>query len=199
MTILFDINHPAHVHYFRNTIKKLKVEGHEVIVVSRNKEIEHELLRTYDIEFLSRGKGSSSYFGRFFYYIYSVFFNLWIIFSRNVDIVISFMHPYGVHASWLSGKPSIVFSDTEIAKLHHVMTLPFLTELHTPFTFKKDMGKRHTKFNSFMELAYLNENQFTPDSNILKSLGITENTKFILVRFVSRKSLHDHNHKGISK
>ncbi len=198
MTILFDINHPAHVHYFKNVIYELKKRGDEVLVVARNKEIEHELLQKYDIDFFNRGKGSSTFLGRFFYHIYAVLFIAKLILLKKADLIVSFMHPYGVHAAWLTGRPSIVLSDTENATLHHFFTTPFATEIHTPFTFTKELGSRHHRFNSFMELAYLNEKNFVPDQNTLEALGVSNNEKFILIRFVSRKALHDRGHSGVS-
>src|SRR5690554_399920 len=98
MTVLFDINHPAHVHYFRNCILELKKNGHTVIVVSRNKEIEHKLLKKYNVQFLNRGKGGKSFLGRFIYHFYAVIFISKLILSKNVDLVVSFMHPYAAQA-----------------------------------------------------------------------------------------------------
>jgi predicted glycosyltransferase len=37
--LLFDIGHPAHVHYFRNLVSLLEEGGHEVLVTSREKDI----------------------------------------------------------------------------------------------------------------------------------------------------------------
>jgi len=48
MKILIDINHPAHVHYFKNIIKIMEKKGHEFLIISRNKEIEHYLLKKYE-------------------------------------------------------------------------------------------------------------------------------------------------------
>ncbi len=199
MTILFDINHPAHVHYFKNCIKSLKKSGHNIIVVSRNKEFEHELLDSLNIDFISRGKGAESLIGKFLYHIYAVFFLLKLIKQNKIDLIVSFMHPYAAQGAWLAGKPSLVFSDTEKATLHHLFTLPFATEIHSPFTFQKNLGQKHTKFKSFMELAYLNKKNFKPDSQILDSLGLSERDRYIIVRFVSRKSIHDRSDSGISE
>lgn len=199
MKILFDINHPAHVHYFRNVINRFDQESNEVIVVSRNKELEHELLDIYGIEFISRGKGGQSFFERFFYHVYAVLLIVSVILSKKVDVVVSFMHPYAAQAAWLTRRPTIVFSDTEKAMLHHVFTTPFADQIHSPFTFNKDLGKKHHKFNSFMELSYLNTESFKPEKKVLDDLKIKEGQKFAIVRFVSRKSLHDWGHAGISK
>ncbi len=199
MTLLFDLNHPAHVHYFRNCILELKKNGHTVVVVSRNKEIEHELLKSYDISFVSRGRGADSFIGKMGYHFFAIFKLLKIINKTKADLVVSFMHPYAAQAAWLTNTKSLVFSDTEIASLHHKLTIPFATEVHTPFTFTKELGKRHRRFSGFMESAYLHLSHFEPDDSILKALGVDNEVPYILFRFVSRKSLHDRGHLGVTQ
>src|SRR3990172_7698608 len=53
MRILFDIGHPAHVHFFRNPIRLLKEKGHTVLVTSRDKEVAHQLLDSLSIPHIS--------------------------------------------------------------------------------------------------------------------------------------------------
>ena len=62
MKFLFDVGHPAHVHYFKNLIKLLKKNGNQVLIVAREKDVTHRLLRNYRIPYLSRGKGSKTLF-----------------------------------------------------------------------------------------------------------------------------------------
>lgn len=196
--ILFDLNHPAHVHYFRNVIDCLIEQGDRVIVVSRNKEIEYHLLDQYGIEYIGRGKGGSSIISRIIYHIFAVAFIIRIILAKQIDIVISFSHPYPIQAGWLTRRPTIVFSDTENAGLHHKFTIPFATEIHTPFTFGLNFGSKHYKFKSFMELAYLNKKYFQPDENLFIDLLNRDTKKRVLVRFISRASLHDLDHNGLT-
>ena len=49
MRVLVDIGHPAHVHFFKNTIWSLEKKGHQVMVVSRDKDVVIELLNAYRI------------------------------------------------------------------------------------------------------------------------------------------------------
>ena len=49
MRILFDLGHPAHVHYFKNLIKLLKKNGNQVLIVAREKDVTHSLLKYYGI------------------------------------------------------------------------------------------------------------------------------------------------------
>ena len=48
------------------------------------------------------------------------------------------------------------------------------------------------------ELAYLHPNRFTPDKTVLGELGVGENDKYVLLRFVSWNATHDAGHKGMS-
>lgn len=56
MKILIDINHPAHVHYFRNLIKLMEAEGHSFCVINRDSEMINQLLDHYGIEHIVRNK-----------------------------------------------------------------------------------------------------------------------------------------------
>ena len=56
MRILIDINHPAHVHYFRNLIKIMIEKGHEFIVVNRDDKMINQLLDYYQIDHIIRNK-----------------------------------------------------------------------------------------------------------------------------------------------
>ena len=44
MKVLIDINHPAHVHFFRQPALALQRAGHEVLFTSRDKDVTQELL-----------------------------------------------------------------------------------------------------------------------------------------------------------
>lgn len=198
MKILFDFNHPAHVHYFKHSIKQLKSRGDTVFIVARDKEISQELLKLEKISFISRGKGAKSLLGKLFYYFYSLSVLLYLIKKEKVDLTVSFMHPYPVQAAWLARVTSLVFSDTENASLHHRATVPFASEVHTPFTFGLDIGRKQKSFKSFMELAFLNDKHFIPNEKLFHNFKKADTRKKALVRFVSRKSLHDSHHKGIT-
>ena len=56
MRVLFDMGHPAHVHLFKNTIFKLKKDGHDVKITARKKEVTHALLTAYGLDYEDRGK-----------------------------------------------------------------------------------------------------------------------------------------------
>ena len=57
MKILFDMGHPAHVHFFKNTIWELEKKGHQVKVTARDKDVTIALLEAYGIAHVVRGEG----------------------------------------------------------------------------------------------------------------------------------------------
>jgi len=198
MRILIDINHPAHVHYFRNFYKIMTAEGHEILVVSRNKEIEHRLLQLYGIPFVNRGKGQTGKFSKFFYLLYADLKLLSLAYRFKPDVFLNFLHPYPSHVARLLGKVSLVFSDTEHAKLHHKLTVPFATKVLTPSCYRIDLGKKHIRFSGYMELSYLHPNYFRPDPSVLSILNVRESDKFVIIRFVSWAAAHDFGHTGMT-
>ncbi|MEX2232403.1 MAG: DUF354 domain-containing protein [Cyclobacteriaceae bacterium] len=198
MRILIDINHPAHVHYFRNFYKIMTANGHEILVVSRNKEIEHNLLQLYGIPFVNRGTGRTGKYSKFFYLLYADLKLLSLAFRFKPDVFLNFLHPYPSHVARLLGKVSLVFSDTEHAKLHHRLTVPFATKVLTPSCYRIDLGKKHIRFPGYMELSYLHPNYFRPDPSVLNILKVRESEKFVIVRFVSWAAAHDFGHTGMT-
>lgn len=198
MRILIDINHPAHVHYFRNFYRLMTERGHKILIVSRNKEIEHRLLNAYNIPFLSRGKGKDGRIGKFLYMAYANLKIYRIARKFEPDVFLNFLHPYPSQVAKIMGKPSFVFSDTEHATLHHKLTVPFATKLYTPACYRIDLGTKQHRFPSYMELSYLHPNYFNPDKRILESLGVKEDEKYSIVRFVSWGAAHDFGHTGMS-
>lgn len=198
MKILIDINHPAHVHYFRNFFRIMRSRGHELLFVARNKEIEHKLLEAYKIPFVNRGKGKDGKIGKFVYLVYADFV-LWRLAKKfKPDVFLNFLHPYPSQVARVLGKPSLVFSDTEHAALHHKLTVPFATKIFTPSCYRTDLGPKQVRFNGYMELSYLHPNYFTPNPGVLSFLGVSEQEKFVIVRFVSWEAAHDFGHAGMS-
>ena len=198
MRILIDINHPAHVHYFRNFSYIMKEKGHDILFVSRDKEMSHCLLKLYGFTYLDRGKGKAGRLGKIMYLFYANLKLLRIAINFKPDLFLNFLHPYPSQVAKLLGKVSLVFSDTEHASLHHKLTLPFATKIYTPSCYRLDLGKKQIRFDSYMELAYLHPNYFAPNPEVLKMLGVEENEQFVLIRFVSWKAVHDFGHRGMT-
>jgi uncharacterized protein len=198
MKILIDIGHPAHVHYFRNFIEQMFKAGHEIHVISRDKEVTFDLLRKYNIPFTSRGKGGKGFLGKILYIIRA---DLKLILEGlrfKPDLLMSFASTYAAHASFFLGKPHIAFDDTEHSKYEIFLYRPFTEIILNPQCFKKDFGKKQIRFRGFMELCYLHPKYFIPDRNVLLQLKLNESNPFVLLRFVSWAAGHDAGEAGFS-
>ncbi len=198
MNILIDIGHPAHVHYFKNFIKLMKMKGHNFLIIARDKEITHTLLNTYKIPFVSRGSGGKSLIKKILYIPIADR----IIYKESKkfkpDLFLSFASTYAAHVSKIIGKPHIALDDTEHAKLELLMYPPFTDVILTPSCFSKDLGKKQLFFDSFTELLYLHPDHFSPNPIVLKLLDLEKDEDFAIVRFVSWDASHDIKEKGLS-
>jgi N-acetyl sugar amidotransferase len=198
MRIFVDIGHPAHVHYFRNFIKIMESKGHTFFVSARNRSIIHYLLGKYKIQFWSRGRGYNNFLGKTIYMILADF----KLFRKSVqfkpDVFLSFASPYAAQVAWLSGKPHIVLDDTEHTRFAPFFYKPFSDIILNPFCYQKDLGHKQFRFNSFTELFYLHENYYSPNPEVRKYLSLSPDEKYILLRFVAWKALHDAGHRGLN-
>ena len=199
MKYLFDIGHPAHVHYFRNAIKILQNNGHDIKITARDKEVALNLLTEYQLKYVSTGPNHSSLLGKFI----SLIRNDFIIYKEaskfNPDLLVSFHLPFTAHIGKLLNIPVIGFDDTENAKLNNLLSVPFTDFIITPdcYTGKFEKSK-HLRFSGYFELAYLHPCYFRPDPRILRSLDLEQKEKYVIFRFVSWGASHDFGHRGFS-
>lgn len=192
MKYLFDLGHPAHVHYFKNIIKRLEINGHEVTVTARDKDVTFALLESEKIEFISRGKGANSSLGKLLYLIWGSLLLTWIGKKNRIDSYIGFGSPYAAFASFINNKKSVILDDTENALLGQSFYRRFATKVLSPNSFSKDFGEKHRKFSSFMELFYLHPDVFSFTEMM------RDESKVALLRFVGWNAAHDAGHSGIS-
>jgi uncharacterized protein len=198
MRIVVDIVHPADVHFFKYAIRDWEARGHNVLVTVRDKEMTLQLLAAYGIGstcISSQGRGLWGLFKELL--IRDI--RLYRIARRfRPDILAGFSGISVAHVGKLLGRPSIVFYDTEFARLSNALTYPFARVVCTPTCYNGTIGAKQVKFPGYKELAYLHPHRFTPDPRIMQQLGIRPESKFFIVRFVSWEAAHDRQEKGLS-
>ena len=199
MKILINLDHPAHVHLFKNMIWNLEKKGHKVKITARDKEVVLDLLNAYGFEYENTGKHQMGLFNKVHEMI-KINHKLYKIAKKfGVNILVSAGSPYAAHVSRLLNKPHIAFDDTEHSREQYRLYSPFTDTICTPSCFKNDLGKKQVRYNGYHELAYLHPNYFKPDPRVLRDLNLTEKDKFIILRFVSWGASHDVGEHGLGK
>lgn len=195
MKILIESGHPKDVNVFKNVIIQLQNKGHEIKIVTKNKENIKKILNEYNFQY-EVGPYYKSFVGK----IFGILMNdIWLYKlgkKYDPDIFISPGSPYSAHASKLLGKPHIAFPDTEIATIALKLMLPFTDKVYTSTSFYLDLGPKQERFNSYYELAYLHPKYFTPRKDVLSKYRLKEN--YIILRLSALSSHHDLGASGFS-
>jgi uncharacterized protein len=195
--ILIDILHPKHAHFFRPLVKRWLARGHEIKIVSRDKDITHQLLDLFGMPYqcLSRQKKGLGLamellvrWARFFM----------ILRSFQPDFVLSIGGITTTLPSKLCHIPNIALTDTETAELSNKIAFPFADRILTPEWFERDFGKRHYRYRSFHEWSYLHPEEFVPDRELVKNEGIDPDQPYAVVRFVRWDAVHDRGERGFT-
>ena len=194
MKILIDVNHPAHVHYFRNFIKLMEAKGHEFCVINRDSKMINQLLDFYGIKHTIRNKRPKKK-GTISSLMNLARMTLWCIrksFSFRPDIYLGFASSACAITSWFFRKPSILLDDTEFNKMNHKIYMHFCSTVLTPFYFKKklDDGKKQFFFNAFIEQLFLHSSYFKRCPDNLKGMGLTCR-EYVVVRYSAFDAHHD--------
>lgn len=197
--ILIDINHPAHVHFFKNPIKTLVKNGHSVLVTSRDKEFASELLAGLDLEYRilsSMGKpGLLPLLKELVARDYRLYK---LVKQERPDVLASIGGTFIAHVGLLTGTTSLVFYDTEIAKLQNMITYPFCSRLFVPDCYTGRVPKhKTTRYKGYHELSYLRPEVFTPSKDIAIKNGLIPDHKNYFIRLVSWAASHDAGYDGI--
>lgn len=197
MKILIDIGHPAHVHLFKHFALEMQAKGHKILFTARDKENEIYLLKKYQFQYNCFGKHYKSTAGKITGLIR---FNLQMLFYSlkfKPDIYLSHGSVYAAMVSWFLRKPHISMEDTfnfEQIRLYKPFTSCILTSDYP----HPNLGRKNIHYPGYHELAYLHPKVFQPDLSIIEELGIKNQEKYVIVRFVSWNASHDFGHKGIS-
>ena len=198
MKALFSINHPGHVHFFRNAIDICQKKGIETIVIARDKDITLTLLDKYNIPYVIGSKQSNGLIKNIFEILRYQFKIFKLMKKCKPNVLLSIGGLFNIYAARICGIRHLIFNDTEHAKLDHTLTYPFTKKVYTPNCYLKDIGKKQIRYKGYHELAYLHPNYFSPEPSVLDEIGISQTQPFFILRFVSWDAAHDIGHKGFT-
>lgn len=199
MKVLFDIVHPAHVHFFKHMIWDLEESGHQTCIVAREKDVTTNLLDAYGFDYVSVGaagnKSRLSQLGELLNRVKAL-----VRISRNFkpDMILT-RNPAGVQAARLLGVTGVFDTDDgRTAGVHFRAAAPFAHVITTPDCFEEDYGRKHVKYPGYKQSAYLHSELFQPNPSVLQHLGVKEDERYYLVRFVSMTASHDSGEAGMT-
>jgi Uncharacterized protein conserved in archaea len=196
MRVLIDIGHPAHVHYFKNLAVCLLNDGSDVLFTAREKEVAIQLLDYYGFKYANFGKPFKSRLGKLWGLIWFTWKTYLISLRFKPDIYLN-ATMYSAIIAWLMRKPHIALEDTfnmEQVRLY----LPFTSAVITGNYDHPDLGSKQIRISGYQELLYLHPFCFRPDPKIKSFLGINDDDKYVVFRFVAWGASHDYGHTGIS-
>lgn len=198
MNFLIDLQHPAHLHFFRNVISRLKTQGHKVLITGRDKDILVELAHSYNIPVIVFGRARKG----IIHLGIELFYRQWRLFKLirefKPDVMMAIAGTYISSLGKLLHIPVYIFYDTETATISNFLAYPFADCIFVPQCYRKKIRWHHVRYNGYHEIAYLHPHYFTPDDSVPAKVGIKPGEIFSLVRFVGWGAGHDIGRYGLT-
>jgi uncharacterized protein len=198
MNILIDISHPAHVHFFRYAILEWQKHGHQIQVVARDKDLTLHLLSEYEFAFICLSKARRGSVGLLLELLEHELHLALVAHDFQPDVMLNIGGTFIVHIGRLLHIPTIVFSDTEMAKVANRITYPFADTICTPECYQDDLGEKQIRYAGYQELAYMHPHYFTPNFKTLDEIDLEPEEKLFVIRLVSWEAAHDIGKSGFS-
>jgi len=201
MNLLFELNHPAHGHLFKNTINLLIQKGHSVSVLIKEVSVLKAILDDAGIEYISLGQKGSTLLSKFINQL-SYILKSWKLHRKerfHLGVGVSVTLPL---LSRISSMDSIVLDDDDkkATPLFALLAHNSATVLLRPAALNHEGPRANTiYYDGYHELAYLHPSVFSPDISVLREQGLNPDDTFFLIRLVALKAHHDSGIRGISR
>ena len=199
MRVAYTIQHPAHVHLFRNSIRELVKSGDSVFVFVRENDVATDLLDGYGIEYNRLAPETNSFAGLAVaqaLYEGRLLRNCWRI---DPDVIVGMGEPGVSHVSTLLRTNGLIFTDTEDATIQNMLAFPLADRICTPDCYQDDIGKKQWTYPGYHELAYLHPDRFTPDPSVFDDADVDPEEKYVVLRLVAWNALHDIGSAGFDE
>jgi len=118
-----------------------------------------------------------------------------IVRKEKPDILTGIGGIFIAHVGRFTHRPSVVFYDTESARLSNLITYPFCSLVVAPRCYRGWLPPWHFRYPGYHELSYLHPKYFQPDKNEAVRLGLDPSGRNFFIRTVSWQASHDVNEK----
>lgn len=202
MKILVYMGHPAHFYLYKNTIKQLREDGHQVEILIKKKDILQTLLDNQGWEYhniLQEGRKNSK-LGMLIGMLKRAWRQNKFCAQYKPDILTG----TSVENSYIGKLRHIPVincneDDAAVVPLYAKLSYPWANAILNPIVCNSGKwDSKATKYPSYQELAYLHPNHFTADAKVVKGYGIDVTKPYFVMRFASLHAHHDNGIKGIN-
>ena len=189
MKIWIDIVNTPHVRFFNGIIKKLRKDGHEVLITARDFSNIHDLLDIFGLEYTSIGDHGVTLEEKLLSSTKRAYDLSKFISKEDIDIAITKHSIELPRVAFGLGIPNIFILDNEHAIAANKLTLPLTNKLIIPEIFdvwntiKFGMNPNNiVQYNGTCEITHLED--FKYHEKILETLNLDldDNKKIILMR-----------------
>lgn len=201
MRIIVDIWHPAQVHLFRHMFDAWRGDGHDVVVLGRDKDMTLALLDRYGVAYelpapIGRGRLGQSI------EVLQREAAMFRLARRFRPQIITGSSPNAVRAARFYRAKSLILGedDRKYIPLFRYLAHPLASAIVAPDALAyENYGHRHLTYPAYQKLFYLHPNRFTPDRGILRELGIPGNQSYAIIRLSSLQAHHDVGARGMTE
>ncbi len=202
MKILVYMGHPAHFYLYKNTIKQLREDGHQVEILIKKKDILQTLLDNQGWEYhniLQEGRKNSK-LGMLIGMLKRAWRQNKFCAQYKPDILTGTSVENSYIGKWRH-IPVINCNedDAAVVPLYAKLSYPWANAILNPIVCNSGKwDSKATKYPSYQELAYLHPNHFTADAKVVTGYGIDVTKPYFVMRFASLHAHHDNGIKGIN-
>jgi predicted glycosyltransferase len=190
MRVLFDVLHPAHVHFFRAAATEVQAEGGEVLFTARHKDVTIQLLEQFQLPYEVHSRIGGGTTGLALELARRSAKMLRTARRFRPDLLAGIMGPVIAPMGHVLRVPSLVFYDTETATLTNRYVLRLATEFAVPEPSFAGLHRRNLRrYPGYQALAYLHPKRFSTTDADVEGIDLPE--RFALVRLVSWEASHD--------
>lgn len=188
MKIWIDIVNSPHVRFFNGVIKRLKNDGHEVLITARDFSNIHDLLDIFGLDYISIGNHGVTLEEKLLSSTKRAYELSKFIAKENIDVAITKHSIELPRVAFGLGIPNVFVLDNEHATAANKLTLPLTNKLIIPEIFDVwntiHFGMNPNdivRYNGTCEVSHLED--FVYNENILEDLNLKiKNDKIIFMR-----------------
>lgn len=188
MKVWIDIVNSPHVRFFNGVIKRLKADGHEVLITARDFSNIHDLLDIFELEYVSIGDHGVTLEEKLLSSTKRAYELSKFIAKENIDIAITKHSIELPRVAFGLGIPNVFVLDNEHAIAANKLTLPLTNKLIIPEIFDVwntiHFGMNPNdivRYNGTCEVTHLED--FVYNENILEDLNLKiKKDKIIFMR-----------------